>query len=68
MLASPNTQQSEANFESLDLGLPTSIGDPVEDRVASTALTLVEAAPNPVYSDLKVYALAINTPKRKLLC
>jgi hypothetical protein len=68
MLASPNTQQSKANFKSLDLSLLTLIRDPVKDRVVSTALTLVKAALNPVYNDLKVYTLAINTPKRKLLC
>jgi hypothetical protein len=68
MLASLNTQQSKANFESLNLGLSSLIEDLVKDKVASTVLTLVKAALNPVYSDLKVYLLAINTPKRKLLC
>ena len=48
ILASPKTQQSEADFEALNLGIPSSIGDPVEERVDSSALALVEAAPNPV--------------------
>lgn len=59
MIAGSTAQRPEVDFEELDLGLPNSIGGPVEDRADSTALALMGSPPNPVRrqwgeGDLKV--------------